>query len=63
MNAIVILFYNAPMPPVGMFDEALNLQDGMVQVGSMSFLTLLNAGQPRNTPRRFLNPFPITFSI
>ncbi|KAK7449166.1 hypothetical protein VKT23_013316 [Stygiomarasmius scandens] len=58
MNAIVIVFYNAPEPPAGMFDEVLSL-NGTVQVGTMPFLTLLNAGQPRNTPRRIQDVAPV----
>ncbi len=52
MNAIVIFFYDAPQPPAGLFDDFLNLPNGKVSVASMSFQALLDAGQPRNTPRR-----------
>ncbi|THU84490.1 FAD-binding domain-containing protein [Dendrothele bispora CBS 962.96] len=59
MNAIVIVFYNAPEPPAGMFDEVLHLEGGVVQVSSMPFLSLLAAGQPRNTPRRIQDVAPV----
>lgn len=52
MNAIIVLFYDAPQPPVGLFDDFLNLPNGKVSVSTMSFQALLNAGQPRNTRRR-----------
>jgi hypothetical protein len=54
MNAIVILFYDAPQPPAGLFNDFLNLPNGKVSVASMSFQALLDAGQPRNTPRRLV---------
>jgi len=59
MYAIVILFYNAPQPPAGMFDKLLALPNGTVSVTSMSFSTLLSAGQPRNTPRRIQDVAPL----
>jgi len=59
MYAIVILFYDAPEPPAGLFDEFLALPNGKVSVASMSFATLLSAGQPRNTPRRIQDVAPL----
>ncbi|KAJ3506507.1 hypothetical protein NLJ89_g6831 [Agrocybe chaxingu] len=59
LNAIVILFYDAPSPPPRLFDELLAIPNGKVTAASMSFATLLSAGQPRNTPRRIQDVAPV----
>ncbi|THH19404.1 hypothetical protein EW146_g1749 [Bondarzewia mesenterica] len=59
LNAIIVVFYNAPEPPAGLFDEVLSIQNGVVHVSSFPFLDLLSAGQPRNTPRRIQDEVPV----
>ena len=52
--AYTIIFYDAPTPPDGIFDELLSIPNCQTSIATMPFLSILKAGTPVVDTRRYV---------